>query len=65
MYNHGGERERPKWTLTLPQYSSVKSSGLFWNCYILVYIRNCGVLDFLEFDDKWHGTRFRVIMTEV
>ena len=45
----------------LPIFIS-KKIGAFLDCYILVYIRNCGVLGFLEFDDKWHGPRFRDIM---
>jgi hypothetical protein len=38
--------------------SIIKKLGLPWNSYILVYIRNCGVLDFSEFDEKWHGKRY-------
>jgi len=44
-----------------PQCLSVKRSGFLRNFYILVYIRNCGVLNFLELDDKWHCIRYRDI----
>ena len=43
-------------------YPSIKRSWLFWDSYISVCIKNCHGLDFLEFDNKWHGARFRDIM---
>ncbi len=45
-----------------PQCSSVKRLGLLSDCYISVCIRNCRVLNFSEFDEKWRGTKYRDIM---
>jgi hypothetical protein len=56
------ERQRPNLTLTLSPILISKESGLLWNCYISGCIRNCRVLNLLEFADKWHGTRYRDMM---
>jgi hypothetical protein len=62
MYNHDGERQRPNMDSNPSPMFISKKIGLLWNFYISVCIRNCRVLNFLEFDDELRGTKFRDIM---